>query len=162
MRQIKDFARAFDLRGHHVLRTVRDESGYRIGCGFLNVKVEIRQPEHRTVHIENPAHYRLIPVMRAHQREVLRCEEAERLPRREHHRAEQHLEGDFRVLLQQVRADPCALRCRVNPDFGGIDLVERSQIIDGLVVYLRRSGIIPGDVGCRPDGLVDDGGHKTG
>ena len=56
VRQIENLPRPFDLSGHHILRTIGDESGDGIGGRLFDVEIEILQTEQGAVHIEHTAH----------------------------------------------------------------------------------------------------------
>ena len=102
VRHIHDFFGAFDLCGHHILGTVGHQRRYRIGLRHQRLDIEIGQSEQFRIDVEDATHDRLVAVMRANQREILRCEKSQRMSWRVDHGAEEHLKRHIMILLQQI------------------------------------------------------------
>jgi len=99
---VHDRLHALHLGGHHVLRSIRYQRRNRIRARLERMDVGKRDAEQRGIDVEHAPDYRLVSVMGSDQREILCGEEPYRLSRREHHRAEQHLERDVLVHVQQI------------------------------------------------------------
>ena len=133
---VENRTHAVDLRRHHVFRTVSHIGGYGVGGGFECGEVEIVQSEQAGVRAEHTLDDGLIAFVRANKGEVLGDEKSQRLAWAEHHRAQKNLEGDVRIVLEQIRGDPCRFGGGIDADLGLVYIALVSQVFDDLIISL--------------------------
>ena len=117
-------------------RTVSHIGGYGVGGGFECGEVEIVQSEQAGVRAEHTLDDGLIAFVRANKGEVLGDEKSQRLAWAEHHRAQENLEGDVRIVLEQIRGDPCRFGGGIDADLGLVYIALVSQVFDDLIISL--------------------------